>query len=401
LAGTQHVVDWLLDGAPGIGMPEDVMGELCRRLQGTGLPLSRAALFVATPHPLLLGTAYFWTPDGPVEVSPAPLSRLGDEDFISSMPLRVMRTGQAIRRRLLDPDCPRDFPVLQEFAERGITDYLIAPLRFRSGEVQAVSWSASAPDGFSKTHVRLLGVIHRPLARVVEVMALRRLSQTLLDTYVGHHAGERVLAGAIHRGDVERIRAVILLADLRDFTALSNSSPPAAVIERINGFFDAAVPAIERERGEVLKFIGDGLLAIFPCEAGSPGPTCRAALRSALAISAAVRDPSLQPDMPLGCGIALHVGEVLYGNVGAGHRLDFTAIGPAVNMAARLEKLAGELGLPLLTSAEFADAAEGLVRVGSYPLKGFAQPESVYTLAGTQVWGSGLPEPLSRSAHRR
>ena len=225
-----------------------------------------------------------------------------------------------------------------------------------------MSWATRRAGGFTDQDIARLAAINRPFARIIEIMALHRLCTTLLDTYVGHGSGERVLKGAIRPGDVQRIEAAILVSDMRGFTAFSNAHPPEQVIERLNAVFGCIMPAVEAEGGEVLKLIGDGLLAIFPLAEREPGEVCAAALRAAETATRAVAALDLTP--PARCGMALHVGEVSYGNIGAGNRLDFTAIGPAVNLAARLEPLNAQLGRDLLVSGTFA----GLVDAALEPL---------------------------------
>jgi adenylate cyclase len=208
---------------------------------------------------------------------------------------------------------------------------------------------------------------------------------TLLDTYVGRHAGARILAGQIRRGDTEAIHAAIWLSDMRGFTSLADRLAPQRLIDLLNRYFDAQVPPILDRGGEVLKFMGDGLLAIFPVapEDGDAGTACAnalAAARDARARIGALTPPADANDVRF--GLALHLGDLLYGNIGGETRLDFTCIGPAVNLAARLEKLAGELGRAILASADFARRCPGaLLPVGEFALKGFDAAQRVYGLA--------------------
>ena len=181
-----------------------------------------------------------------------------------------MTSGASLHRNLEGPAAPDEMPILRQLRDEGFTDYLIQPLRFSQGDLHAVSWATRRPGGFSAGDVASLDAINRPLARIMESMVLRRFASTLLDTYVGHRSGERVLQGAIRPGDVERIEAAILFTDLRGFTAFSNSHPPEQVIERVNAVFGCIMPAVDAEGGEVLKLIGDGLLAIFPFGEASP-----------------------------------------------------------------------------------------------------------------------------------
>ena len=296
----------------------------------------------------------------------------------------MFRTAEPIRRKIEDPECPNDYGIVEELRAEGVTDYLIQPLPFTNGEVHAVSWTTTQPGGFSDDHLAALEAIRRPFARVAEVYALRRVAATLLGTYVGRGAGERILQGRIRRGDIERIEAVILLSDLRDFTGLSDRLPGEAVIGLLNGYFDCLVPAIAAHGGEVLKFVGDGLLAIFPV-AADPRAACRSALAAAADARAALTEINAERvargEVALRYGLALHLGEVLYGNIGSAGRLDFTTVGPAINLTARLETLTRDLGRDLVTSSAFARHCSGsLTSLGSFHLRGFREPQEVFAL---------------------
>jgi adenylate cyclase len=291
-----------------------------------------------------------------------------------------------IHRRIEAPDCPKDYEIVEEMRAEGVTDYLIQPLPFTNGDVHAISWTTLRPGGFGDTDIAALEAIRLPLARLAEIYALRRIATTLLSTYVGRDAGERILQGRIRRGDIERIHAVILLSDLRDFTTSSDLLPGEAVIRLLNGYFDCLVPAIDTHGGEVLKFVGDGLLGIFPV-ADDPAAACRAALaaagdaRATLAQTNAERAETGEPRLRY--GLALHLGDVLYGNIGSAGRLDFTTIGPAVNLTARLETLARDLGRDLVASAAFAGhCPESLTSLGAFRLRGFREPQEVFAPAG-------------------
>jgi adenylate cyclase len=226
--------------------------------------------------------------------------------------------------------------------------------------------------------------VARPLARLAEIWALRRIATTILDTYVGPISGERVLAGRILRGDVDTISAAIWFSDLRGFTAMSGTRSAKDVIAIINDVFDCQVPAIERHGGEVLKFIGDGLLAIFPITEAVPAAArCRAALAATHETIAALAELNARGGTDFRIGLALHVGEVAYGNIGSRSRLDFTAIGNAVNTAARLEGLASKLGRTVVLSHAFAEVAGGTFDdLGTHELKGIADAQRVHGLLG-------------------
>ena len=382
----ESVLDWLAQGAPTAASAEDVLEQLCLRIEAFGIPIWRVSVFVRTLHPNIMGRRFSWQPGKKVDVGSAGFQILDTEVFLASPVVRVYDTNDVVRRRLCAPDCPMDFPILQEFVADGVTDYAAAPLRFTNGEIHAVTWTTRAPGGFSDDDMAALHRIGQGLARITEIYALRRTARSLLDTYVGSHAGERILRGRIRRGDTERILAAIWLSDMRGFTALADRLDPAALTELLNRFFDAQVPAIAKHGGEVLKFIGDGLLAIFPVDWSDRDGAfaCEAALEAAREARAQITELEDSHAIPgvdrVRFGLALHIGAVLYGNIGGSDRLDFTCIGPAVNLAARIEKLAGELGRTLLASADFAARCPALVPVGRFSVRGLDAPQRVFGL---------------------
>jgi len=382
------IVEWLVDGARPAAPSEALLAQLCRRLVAVGVPLLRVAVFVRTLHPNIIARRFVWREGETVAAIGAAGLDVAMSDAYRDSPINyVYSHGVAVRRRLADPDCPLDFPLLAELREEGVTDYLILPLAFSNGEVHAASWTTRQAGGFTAAQLAILYRIQAPFARITEIRALRRTAASLLNTYVGAGAGERILAGRIRRGDVEAIHAAIWLSDMRGFTALADRSPPQQLIDLLNRYFDCQVPAIEAGGGEVLKFMGDGLLAIFPLadDEAEPSVACNRALTAARTARDAVamlgRANTAGAGERVRCGIALHLGEVLYGNIGSENRLDFTCIGPAVNLAARLEELTGALGRTILASAPFASHCDGtFVPVGDFALSGFAAPQTAYGL---------------------
>jgi adenylate cyclase len=327
-----------------------------------------------------MGRRFIWRPGTEVEVSEAPFELLESADFLENPIAQVYATGRALRRKLANPDCPMDFPVLFELRAEGITDYLASPLVFTDGAIHAVTCTTRQPGGFTDAQIAGIEAIITPLARVAEIRALRRMGSTLLDTYVGHDAGERILAGHIRRGDIEEIHAAIWLSDMRGFTALADSLPPPVLIDLLNRYFDCQVPVILDHGAEVLKFMGDGLLAIFTI-AGNETEVCERALAAARQAQANVAALSASATPGLRFGLALHIGDVLYGNIGSGNRLDFTCIGPAVNCAARIEKLTAQLGRAILASGDFARHCAGeFTPLGEFRLAGFSAPQLVFGL---------------------
>ena len=383
---TTAVAEWLIDGARSGPRTDEVVAELCARLSACGIALWRVGVFVRTLHPQIFGLRLLWREGGGVEVTEGAYRVLDSEAYRDSPIAQVYASGETLRRRLADPDCPIDFQALRDLQAEGATDYLVMPLVFTDGAVHAVSWTTRQPGGFSPAQLAGLAAIGRPLARVAEVRVLRRNAVNLLDAYVGRYAGERILAGQIRRGDTEAIDAAIWFSDMRGSTRLAEALPPQDFIDLLNRYFDCQIPVILEQGGEVLKFIGDGLFAIFPIGAGNVGEVCGRALQAAQAARdniARLAAPELPADGARpGFGLALHLGRVLYGNIGSAGRLDFTCIGPAVNLAARLEALAAELGQAILASQAFADCCDtGLVRIGSFRLAGIAAEQTVYGLA--------------------
>jgi adenylate cyclase len=215
LHDVKAAVDWLVDGARSAPQPHQVLAELCERLVACGIPLWRVAVFVRTLHPNVMGRRFIWRPGAEVEMSEAPFELLETAEFRDNPIAQVYETGRAIRRQLADPDYVVDFPVLADLRDQGVTDYLASPLFFTDGAVHVVTCTTREPGGFTDTQIAGIEAIITPLARVAEIRALRRMASTLLDTYVGHDAGERILAGRIRRGDLEEIHAAIWLSDMR------------------------------------------------------------------------------------------------------------------------------------------------------------------------------------------
>jgi adenylate cyclase len=385
----RSVVDWLTDGARSGSRSEDVLSELCHRMVGAGIPLWRAAVFVNTLHPDVIGRSFIWQAGLGVKISAAKYDILETDEYLSSPIVAVYNTGQAIRRNLADANCPNDFVVLHEFRAEGATDYVAFPLAFTDGTIHVASWTTRQPGGFTPEQFADLEATIPPLTRVAEIRALRRTATNLLSTYVGRQAGERILMGKIRRGFVEEIRAIIWLSDMRGFTALSERLPPQELVDLLNRYFDCQVPPILEHGGEVLKFMGDGLLAIFPLAGNGDdaAEVCRRALaaaRAAKALIDALDKPPGDSEGAIRFGLALHVGQLLYGNIGGGDRLDFTCIGPAVNLASRLEEVAAQLGQSIVGSAEFAAHLPGdFTRLGECTVAGFSAPQAVFGLTAS------------------
>ena len=383
--GAARVVAWMMRDGRHLTHMREFGDEMCLRIVAGGIPLWRAFCSVGTLHPQIAATAYIWRRSTPGAVRFTADHSFGNAPEFTTSPIaEVQRTGVMIRRRLHDPACPLDYPALGEFKSEGGTDYVAMPMLCSSGEINSITWLTDRAGGFSDDEIAGLGAVAEALAIIVELQATRRISRHLMDTYVGHRTGERVLSGAITRGSGDAIRAVVWLCDLRGFTAMTDSLPRDKVIALLNDYFEAMVDSVTAEGGEALKFMGDGMLAIFELTASEdPRDRCAAALRAAGAASEKIAVRNLERraagDPEIHFGLALHLGEVSYGNIGAPARLDFTVIGPAVNHAARLEKVGVELGRPVVTSASFAAASkEGLESIGRHALRGVSEPQEVF-----------------------
>jgi adenylate cyclase len=389
--GAADVVQWMLSEGRLKIRARELGAEMCQRILAAGIPIWRGFCFVGTLHPEIRAAAYTWTREeaGAMRVV-AGHDLNNSPEFTESPIAAVRRTRQPIRRRLCDSDCALDFPVLERFKLDGGTDYLAIPMVRSDGETNAITFLTDHEGGFTDSELAGLEHIALALGVVTELHASRRIAKSLLDTYIGRRTGERVLSGSIRRGTGETIRAVIWDNDLRGFTTLADRLPSEALNELLNQYFEIMAGAVIAEGGEVLKFIGDGMLAIF--EVGDEAETaraCQCALQAARNVVVAAEKCNVERSVAgkpiIRFGIALHLGEVYYGNIGAPGRLDFTVIGPAVNQAARLEKLSGELGRSIVTSASFAASApQSLESLGFHQLRGVPEPLELFS--PTQEW---------------
>lgn len=381
----QKIIDWLIDGARSAPTPVALIKETCERLLAAGVPLWRAGAFVQTLHPDVFGRSFIWRDGAEVVVNTASFDLPESPEFTRN-PLAILyASGHEVRYRLDDPESKR-FPFFDDMRAEGVTDYIAIPLRFTDGSIHATSWSTRHPDGFTDGQLDALRTVMVPFARLGEIFALRRTAATLLDTYVGNRAGERILAGQIRRGHAETMQVAIWLSDLRGFTALSDRLPPEIVVDVLNQYFDCQVPVIRKHGGEILKFMGDGLLAVFPIakDKGNIGEVCGRVLQAAREARVnvdAMHYPTGEAVERFRFGVALHIGDILFGNIGGSSRLDFTCIGPAVNLAARLEKIAGRLKRTVVASAGFAGiCTNDWMDLGEFPIAGFSRAQRVFGL---------------------
>jgi len=383
-------IAWLIASAASASTSAGLLEELAGWLLADGLPLDRVAVTVTVLHPDIAGISFIWRRGQAVQTLERGYEEADSENYPAGPVISaVQSSGEILRRRVDRPPPVEETAFFRKLAAEGFTDYLAAPLRFSTGQIQIVSWATKQPGGFSEEDQALLLSLAAPLSRVAEIRNLQRMATTFLQTYIGRQTAERILAGHVRRGDTESIHAGIWLSDMRGFTSLADRLAPSVLLSLLNRYFDCQVPAIEAAGGEVLKFMGDGLLAIFPVGAGGASKVCRAALAAAREarrqIFALERELVEEHAADRPFSLALHVGEVLYGNVGGGSRLDFTVIGAAVNLSQRLERLARDLRRSVIASEIFAvDCGERLVSLGSYALRGLSAPQLVFGLPEEQ-----------------
>jgi adenylate cyclase len=383
--------EWLLSGeASAAGLCELLDGAMTR-LVAAGLPFDRATFHVGTLHPQVLGFTASWNrAAGLCSEYRVNVHIRETTDFLLS-PLRpVIDESVAIRLNPQDEYVATQYPMMTTLATEGFTDYWAFPIPHARSFHSAMTIATRARGGFRPADVEEIKRLLPALALNLDLIALERIAENVLAAYVGGRSGRRVLDGSIQRGSGEMIDAIVWVSDMRDFTGLSDRLPGADMISLLNAYFEALVRAVQAHGGEVLKFIGDGMLAIFPITADIAA--ARAALsaleaaRQGLAaigrLNSAEEGEALRIGgawRPLNLGIALHRGSVFFGNIGAHDRLDFTVTGPAVNLAARVEPLAKETGRRLLLTAAVASLIETpLEPLGAFSFRGVTQPVAIF-----------------------
>jgi adenylate cyclase len=378
-----RVSNWLTQEGRFLANNYELLDRFCARVIEAGVPLARAWLHVRTLHPERAGVSRLWRRGMKLEERYLGYGFEKTPVYLNS-PVRLVVEERQARSWRLDGSEPLPFPVLEELRAAGYVHYAIAPIIYSDGTANAVSWASDAPAGFSDADLRFFEAILPIYAVVVELKSLRRFTTNVLSTYVGKEPGELILKGQIRRGEVRTITAALMIADLRDFTGISDTRGAAEVIDLLNRYFDCVMPPIQRRGGEILEFMGDGILAIFN-ENGerTAKDACRLALDAAKeAIDAlAMLNREASVTRSLSAGFALHRGQVSYGNIGAGNRLDFTVIGPDVNLTSRIERLNRELDRQLIMSEDFIRCLDApMFEIGHFRLRGFSRMQLLYGL---------------------
>ena len=351
---------------------------LCERLVDAGLPLDRYASIIRILHSTQIAMVQFWEPGVGLSDVAIPYKSAMDDAYRSSPPAFAHEHGAWLG---FDPnEIPvGQFDIVSELREAGFQHYICAPVRLANGMEDSFSFATKSASGFSAEDIALLRATFPAISACHEILVLERILKEVTRMYVGEEPHKRILSGDVHRGEVTRIEAAILFADMRGFTSLTADMAAEDVTALLNSYFDCIVPAIEEQGGEVLKFMGDGVLAIFREERGA-GDACKRALTAAREGlgSVATRNETADPGFEV--GMALHYGNVAFGNIGSGRRLDYTVVGRDVNLASRIATLCGALDARLLVSEGFRDLLEpGDFRsAGRHTMKGFSEPMAIF-----------------------
>lgn len=382
----KEVKDWIIKEGRLLENPLDFITLLCGKILEADIPLSRLRIGFPTIHPQIDIWAFTWTTENQKAELWGGEHGIRNSDKYFGSPAEWVHTHKKpFRRRLTELDKDHDHLVLFEQKELGLTDYLMVPIPFMDGSLPVISYVTAAESGFTDQQIQELEDLALYISPIVEIHARQKIALTLLDTYIGHRSGSQVMEGHIQRGDGEVIEAALWLSDIREFTALSEKLDHTEIFSLLNNYFQCLADAVKDYGGEILKFIGDAALVIFPVDQDTTAhKACENALKAAKQSFANVHEINVErracnkPDIHFGIG--LHFGPVVYGNVGALDRLDFTVTGPAVNLTARLESLTKETGKPLLLSSNFTKQLRtDFPYVGEFAMKGIEGRQKVFT----------------------
>jgi adenylate cyclase len=386
----ERAADWLMAQALNDTDLETLVRGACERLHAAGVPIARVQLSFSMLHPLYRGIGYTWRRGQGLQVDAyrhTPQGTAQPERYTKSPYYHLKRHGLDHMRRRLDTGGAAEFPIFDDLRKEGLTDYIAFATSFEMGKAQGMmgSWSSDQRGGFTDSEIEALLGIQNTLAVACKMAARSGVAKSALSTYLGAQAGERVLSGQIKRGDGETTRAAIVWGDLRNSTELADQLGRQAYIDSLNGFFDATAGAVADAGGEILSFIGDGFLAIFPSGRNhkDSSEACKLALSAALEATHRMTEHNRQraaaDEQPLGYGLSLHIGNVMFGNVGLAERLAFSVFGSTVNEVARLEALTKKFTTPIVASEEFTNYCGGdWEQLGRETLRGVNAPMAVF-----------------------
>ena len=376
---------WLYGDGRLLGNAADIVAGYAERLLGAGIPVSRIRVGQQLANPMIAAWGVIWTPQG-VQVYDVPRSALDTDTWQGSPFQNVIESRKPLRKRLVGLDTQHDHHIYLELAAEGGTDYFALPLVYGDGSAQGCSFVSNSSSGFHQEHLELIESTCSALASAMEPLAMRRTTESLLTTYLGKGPARAVINGTILRGEHEALEAVIMFSDLRGFTQKSADWPESDLLEALDEVFGVVVDAVHTHAGEVLKFIGDGVLAIFPVKAErSAASRCRDAVRVAHDILSSMRvlnsERRSKQKEELDIGIGIDLGRVTYGNIGSPNRLDFTVLGSAVNVASRIQDKCKILEEPVLASHTVAKhVPSALASRGVHALHGVKASLELYRL---------------------
>ena len=374
-------IDWILADGRMLDL-QGLTDALGARMRADGFPIMRLRLGLRTTHPLMAALSVFWEADSaPLQELATPHGLETSAEYIGSPMERIATSRRPFRQRLTDLG-PEQHVTLHNLAARGATDYYGLPMTFSTGGKGIVIYASDGTDGFSDADLAALQSITAVLTPVMDTYGQQLLARAIATSYLGSRTGQRVLDGQITRGDIQPIEAAILFSDIRGWTALNTSRPASETLDIANRYFEVISDAVDNNDGEILKFMGDGVLALFPSDGTEAGR--QHACRQAIAAAHAAHGIAALADLPISFGIGIHYGSVLYGNVGARERIDFTILGQAVNTAARVEACCGRLSEKILVSQVVADQTGGHMRhVATEVLKGLDAPMGLFAPANS------------------
>ncbi|MEJ8572429.1 adenylate/guanylate cyclase domain-containing protein [Microbaculum marinum] len=405
---TRDLRDWVLDKGHMSADLGEFIGGLAGKLVVAGIPVYRITSGIPILHPLIRAETAIWMEGAGISWRQFPQSLSSEKMYTNSPLYHVYKSGKTVRVAVKPEPEPGEFGILADLRAEGATDYVAFPLTYSDSTNKSLTLATRHPNGFSDAHIDIMESILKPIALVFEIHTQRRSAVTLLGTYLGRSTAPRVLAGEILRGDGQQIEAIIWFSDLRGFTDLSAKFTPRELVDVLDFYFESMTDAVEAHGGEVLKFIGDAVLAIFTftneSEARKAATDALQAAHEAVDSLSRISDATFSACVKsLSVGISLHMGAVFYGNVGGRERLDFTVIGEAVNIGSRINELTRDLGHTILASEDFVEYAEAaFAEVGTYPLRGVRQPQRVFhpELPTTDA-GLTLPAPEQTVATQR
>jgi len=385
------IIDWLLN----VGWKIADQGELTRQFSNclidNGVPVERIRLTIRLLHPQVMGFSYTWEKGKPdIDYFEAGYELI-ETALYKNSPFAAIFDENAggIRRELHEDNCLLDYAILPELKRDGFTDYVALPLDFSDGRRSAITLASKKNEGFTTEELSLIYDCLPALARIIENHVLKHTAQVLLQTYLGKETGNQVLSGKVKRGDGQRIRSIIWFSDMRQSTVLAESMDSDEFLDLLNSYFECTAGAVLEHGGEVLRYVGDAVLAIFPIGETSK---CDMTHQAALNAEKAIRDSFQRLEklnekqrnenrVEIKSGIGVHVGEVMYGNIGTPDRLEFSVIGSSANEAARIESMTKELNVPVVVSNKFRELHGGNWRsLGAYNLKGFIRKRELFTL---------------------